>query len=95
MKILKVDIRALTVPVDRQLERQQVYQTLKKGFEKAVEIANNVELPVYIRIQALRVVGYLAQCLAGIIKDFTAEEVEAQIASLEEHVRKIKGEKGW
>lgn len=83
MQALRVEINTLVVPVDRQLERQTIYKSLKACFERAVKIAN--EAPdIKVRLQALRLVGYLAQILAGFIRDFALEEIENEIAKLEE-----------
>jgi len=93
METLKIEIKSLAVPVDRQLERRKTFKTLKKAFKEAVKIANDTSLDVTIRLQALRIVGYLAQCLAGLIKDFTAEEVEAQIERIKNQIQRMKEEK--
>jgi hypothetical protein len=60
---------------------------LKDALKRAERIANDERVKVKTRLEAFRLVGYIASIIAGILKDFQLDEIERELTELEEDVK--------
>jgi hypothetical protein len=74
-------------PIEVEREREKLYFELKDALKKAEKIANDGRVKMKTRLDALRLVGYIAGILSGIIKDFQLDEIEREIMELEEELK--------
>lgn len=83
---MKVYVRVeCPITVDR--EREKLYKMLKDVLKTAENIANDRRVKPKTRLQAFRLVGYIASILAGVLKDFQLDEIQREIMELEEQVK--------
>jgi uncharacterized membrane protein len=74
-------------PIDVTPETEELYKTLKTAFKKAQKIANDRRVKIKTRLEAMRLCGYIASILAGILKDYRLDEIHRELIELEEELK--------
>jgi hypothetical protein len=59
-------------------------------FERAKQIANDEAVGLKLRLEAIRLVGYIGQVIAGVLKDVRMDEIQKQLLELEEEIKRSK-----
>ena len=75
-------------PIEIDREREELYLKLKDALKRAEKIANDGRVKTKTRLEAFRLVGYIASILAGVLKDFQMDEIERELFELEEKLKK-------
>ena len=88
---MKVYVR-VECPIEIEPERERLYHELKDALKRAEKIANDGRVKMKSRLEAFRLVGYIASILAGMLKDFQMDEIHRELFKLEEE---LKREKSW
>jgi hypothetical protein len=78
---IKIKLKPFWIDLPR--ERENTFYTLKRALKKVEAIANQENLDMKLRLEAFRLVGYIAQCMSGMIKDFQIEEITKEVEMLE------------
>jgi uncharacterized membrane protein len=86
---MKVYVR-VECPIDVTPETEELYKTLRSALKRAERIANDRRVKLKTRLEAFRLVGYIASILAGILKDYQLEEIQRELFELEEQIKREK-----
>jgi hypothetical protein len=86
---LKVYVR-VECPIEVTSETEELYKTLRSALKHAERIANDKRVKIKTRLEAFRLVGYIASILAGILKDYRLEEIQRELFELEEQIKREK-----
>jgi hypothetical protein len=86
---LKISVRIL-FPIEIDKEREKLYFELKDALKKAEKIARDRRVKMRTRLEAFRLVGYIASILAGVLKDVQMDEIQRELMALEEKVKNSK-----
>jgi hypothetical protein len=86
---LKVYVR-VECPIEIEPERERLYHELKDALKRAEKIANDGRVKMTTRLEAFRLVGYIASILAGMLKDFQMDEIQRELFKLEEELKGSK-----
>jgi hypothetical protein len=89
--VKKVEVKVL-IPIEIEPERERLFHELKDALKRAEKIANDGRVKMKTRLEAFRLVGYIASILAGMLKDFQMDEIQRKLMELEEE---LKREKSW
>jgi hypothetical protein len=77
-------------PIEIDKEREKLYFELKDALKKAEKIARDRRVKMRTRLEAFRLVGYIASILAGVLKDVQMDEIQRELMALEEKVKNSK-----
>lgn len=80
---MRVHIR-VECPIEITKETEELYTTLKSTLKRAEKIANDGRVKLKTRLDAFRLVGYIASILASILKDYRLDEIQRELLELEE-----------
>jgi uncharacterized membrane protein len=86
---MKISVR-VECPIDVTPETEELYKTLRSALKRAERIANDRRVKLKTRLEAFRLVGYIASILAGILKDYRLEEIQRELFELEEQIKREK-----
>ena len=86
---MKVCIK-VECPIEVTSETEELYKTLRSALKRAERIANDRRVKLKTRLEAFRLVGYIASILAGILKDYRLEEIQRELFKLEEQIKREK-----
>jgi uncharacterized membrane protein len=86
---MKVYVR-VECPIEVTSETEELYKTLRSALKRAERIANDKRVKLKTRLEAFRLVGYIASILAGILKDYRLEEIQEELMELEEELKSRK-----
>jgi len=83
---MKVYVR-VECPIEVTSETEELYKTLRSALKRAERIANDKRVKLKTRLDAFRLVGYIASILAGILKDYRLEEIQRELMELEDGLK--------
>jgi len=81
MEYIRLDFKPLTIVIPK--EREEVYVKVKKAFEKANKLLADPDVDIALKLEMMRVLAVLAQCLLRAAKDIRTEELIEQLEGLE------------
>jgi hypothetical protein len=86
---MKISVKVL-FPIEIDKEREKLYLELKDALKKAEKIANDGRVKMKTRLEAFRLIGYIASILAGVLKDVQMDEIQRELFELEEELKGCK-----
>jgi hypothetical protein len=86
---MKISVKVL-FPIEIDKEREKLYLELKDALKKAEKIANDSRVKMKTRLEAFRLIGYIASILAGVLKDVQMDEIQRELFKLEEELKGSK-----
>ncbi|MCD6443652.1 hypothetical protein J7L70_01455 [Candidatus Bathyarchaeota archaeon] len=90
MEKLLIRIRPLTLVIPE--EREALYKRLKDALDRVEDIANDERVKPKLRLEALRLIGYLGQVMLGALKEAQLDEIDRRLRKLEEEARASREE---
>jgi len=82
MEYIRLNFQPLTVIIPK--EREDIYVKVKKAFEKANKLLGDPNVDVALKLEIMRVLTLLAQCLLRAAKDIRMEELIVELEGLDE-----------
>jgi hypothetical protein len=82
MPKLSIRINPLTICIPD--ERLAIYERIKAALRRAESIANDRRIDIKYRLEALRLIAYVGQVMAGVLKDAQLDEIDSRLRKLEE-----------
>ena len=82
MPEIRIRIKPLTICIPD--ERLAIYERIKTALSRAEAIANDRRIDIKYRLEALRLIAYIGQVMAGVLKDAQLDEIDSRLRKLEE-----------
>lgn len=82
MECIRLNFKPLTIAIPK--EREDVYVKVKKAFEKANKLLADPDVDIALKLEIMRVLTLIAQCLLRAAKDIRTEELIAELEGLDE-----------
>jgi len=82
MPEIRIRIKPLTICIPD--ERLAIYERIKTALGRAEAIANDRRIDIKYRLEALRLIAYIGQVMAGVLKDAQLDEIDSRLRKLEE-----------
>jgi len=82
LKHVNLNFQPLTLVIPK--EREDVYEKVKNAFVKANKMLDDKNVDTAAKLEVMRILALLAQCLLRAAKDIQTEELIKQLEGLDE-----------